>query len=452
MKKYIVFLVSCWIVIPALAKMPTEVTYTTYRKPVLNIQHWVLDNGAKIYFFPAHGLPMLDIQVTFDAGSSRDGTKFGIATLTNALLSEGSQTLSADDIAQRFDESGAQFGLGAGRDTASLSLRTLTEPAQMNEALSTFAQVITDHSHPVPRKSFLRVQKQLLQGLKAEAQYPSKMASDAFFSLVYGTYPYAHSPLGTEKTIMNLRPEDTLQFYAQYYVGSNVIVALVGDIDRATAETIAKQLVGSLPKGVPPQKLATPSYRPSSLSQHIDYPSPQTYVRMGELGISRNDPDYFPLTVGNFILGGGGSNAELFKEVRGKRGFTYNISSYFMAMKNPGPFVISLQTRNETAKEAVALTRKIVSDFVSKGPSDTEVAFAKKTIIGSFMSRLDSNAAILENLSMIAFYGLPLDYLENYQARVMAVTKDQITHAFARRLHPDRMVTVTVGPVPAENK
>lgn len=248
---------------------------------------------------------MLDVQVMFDAGSSRDGAKLGVATLTNAMLSEGRKGLSAYEIAERFDESGAQFGASAGRDAAGLSLRTLTEPAQMNEALSTFAEVITGPSHlaQVPPKNFLRVQKQILQGLKEQEQHPSGIAGDVFFTL-YGSHPYAHQPLGTEKNVMNLQPKDTQRFYSQYYVGSNAVVVMVGDINRDTAEAIAKQVVGSLPKGAAPIKLATPTYQPSSLYKHVDYPSLQTYVRMGELGIARDDPDYFPLMLGNFTLGG----------------------------------------------------------------------------------------------------------------------------------------------------
>lgn len=423
--------------------LATEALFT-YQKPTLNIQHWALSNGARVYFVQAPQLPMLDVQVIFDAGSARDGTQFGLASLTNGLLDEGAGNLSSDEIAQRFDEAGAQFSSMATRDAATLALRTLTEKQFKNVALDTFARVINNPQFPM--KSFMRQQKLALQNVKEQAQDPTSVANDNFFSLAYDDFPYGHASVGLDKTITELTPDDTKTFYTKYYVGANAVISLVGDISRDEALTIATQLVGKLPEGNPPKKLTEPMYDPKELQKHIAYPSSQTYVRIGQIGISRKDPDYFPLAVGNYSLGGGGFSSRLFKQVRVQNGFTYNINSYFLPMKTLGPFLISLQTRNETAEQAIKLTKQIVKDFVNTGLTAEEIDAAKKNIVGGFISRLDSNSAIAENLLMIGFYDLPLDYLQTYQDKIMAVTKEQVIAAFAKKVHPDHLLTITVGP------
>ena len=219
----------------------------------------------------------------------------------------------------------------------------------------------------------------------------------------------------------------------------------MGDITRSEAETIAQQLTANLPAGgastrIPPVNLQIPA---SEL--RIAHPASQSHILVGTPGIARNDPDYFPLYVGNYILGGGGFVSRLMNEIREKRGMAYSVYSYFMPMQQPGAFQIGLQTKKEQADAALKLARTTLRDFVDKGVTEKELKAAKDNIIGGFPLRIDSNKKILDYLSVIGFYNLPLTYLEDFTGKVEKVTTAQIRDAFKRRIHPEAMATVIVG-------
>ena len=161
--------------------------------------------------------------------------------------------------------------------------------------------------------------------------------------------------------------------------------------------------------------------------------------------MQRGDPDFFPLTVGNYILGGGGFVSRLTKEVRDQRGYAYSVYSYFLPSQVAGPFEIGLQTKRSQATDALKVVRQVLAEFLAKGPTAAELRAAKANIVGGFPLRLDSNKKLLDNVAVIGFYGLPLDWLERYSQRVEAVTVADIRAAFARRIDPAHLVTVKVA-------
>jgi len=408
-----------------------------------DIQQWQTSNGARVYFVAAPQLPMVDIQVVFDAGSARDNGKAGLALFTNGLLAEGAGKLDADAIAERFDAVGARFSNSALRDMAMLSLRSLTDPKLLKPALQTFATVL---QHPTfPDDAIKRVRNQMLIGLKDEDQSPGSITHRAFFKVLYGNHPYASPSSGTEASVNALTRNDVKEFYHRYYVGRNAVVAIVGAITRKQAEQIAEQVSGGLPGGSAAAPLPQVAPLAKAKQEHIDHPSTQTHVLMGQPGISRDDPDYFPLYVGNFILGGSGLVSRITDEVREKRGLAYSAYSYFIPMHVQGPYILGLQTRNASAPEAEKVLRATLDTFVKEGPSEKELVAAKRNISGGFPLNIDSNSDIVQYLAMIGFYKLPLDYLDTFVSKVNAVTDVQIRDAFQRRVHPDRMVIVTVG-------
>jgi zinc protease len=177
----------------------------------------------------------------------------------------------------------------------------------------------------------------------------------------------------------------------------------------------------------------------------LEHPASQAHIHIGLPAIERGNPDFFPLIVGNYTLGGGGFVSRLMKEVRDKRGYAYSVYSYFAPLKQTGPFQIGLQTKRSQAKEAIAVSRDVLAGFLRDGPSDEELAAAKANLTGSFPLRLDSNKKILDNVAVIGFYGLPLDYLDNYQEKVRAVTVDDVKRAFSRYVRPADLMTVTVA-------
>ncbi len=408
------------------------------------IQHWTLANGARVYFVETHELPMLQIRAVFDAGSSRDpADKAGLASLTSAMLDEGAGRLTADDVARQFEGLGAEFGAGVDRDMATVSLRSLSDSSLLDPALDLFSKVLSNPSFP--EASLERLRAQSLVALQKEAESPGAVAEKAFFRELYGEHPYAHDPRGDQASLKSITRDDLVAYHRQHYVGANAWLVIVGDASTRQARSIAGRLVGRLPAGraLIPLPVVRALHAPQQ--KKIAFPATQTHIYVGQPGMRRGDPDYFPLYVGNYILGGGGLVSRLAVEVREKRGLSYSVYSYFLPLRMPGPFMVGLQTKNDQRNEALKIVRKVLADFVAKGPTEEELEAAKKHITGGFPLRLDSNGKIAEYLAVIGFYGLPLTYLDDFIPRVEAVNAEQIRDAFRRRVHPDQMVTVIVG-------
>jgi len=419
-------------------------------KPVLPVQHWQTKNGAQVYFVAAPELPIIDIQVVFDAGSARDAKQAGLAQATNAMLNEGAGKLSADQIAAQFDNVGAQYDVSVNQDMASIHLRSLVDAKFLNPALQTFTTVITAPNFP--SDAWKRVQKQTLIGIQAEQQAPMKVASNNFFKTLYANQPYAHPVLGEADTVEKLMITDLQRFYKQYYVAKNAIVAIVGAIDRQKAEQLAEQLIAQLPARdtVKPLPMAAPTDKAQAIT--VNFPGAQTAIMIGQVGINRISADYFPLYVGNYTLGGGVLVSRLFEEVRNKRGLTYGVSSRLVPLYARGPFYIGLQTRSEQVSQAISVTQQTLKRFVQMGPTDQELQAAKKHITAEFLLNFGNNTDVLNRLITIAFYHLPLDYYDTYRQKVTAVTTQQVKEAFQRTIQLDKMLIVTVGKSPVSNK
>jgi zinc protease len=408
-----------------------------------DITQWQTSNGARVYFVAAPQLPMVDIQVVFDAGSARDAGKDGLAVLTNGLLAEGAGKLDADTIAEKFDSIGARFSNSALRDMSVVSLRTLTDKKLLTTALDTFATVLQQPTFPAD--ALERVRNQMLIGLQDEEQSPGAIAEKNFYRALYGTHPYASPADGSKESVKALTRDDVVNFYRRHFVARNAVVAIVGAVNRQQAERIAEQITQRLPAGEAAPAL--PAVQPLAKAEkiHIAHPSTQTHVLLGQPALRRNDADYFPLYVGNFILGGSGFTSRITSEVREKRGLAYSAYSYFLPMREQGPFMLGLQTRNATADESLKVLHETLEQFVKEGASAKELEAAKRNITGGFALNVDSNSDIVGYLAMIGFYQLPNDYLDTFIEHVNAVTTAQIRDAFARRIVPDRMVTITVG-------
>ena len=412
------------------------------------IQHWQTANGARVYFVPAPELPMVDVSIIFDAGGVRDASKGGLAQLTSGLLEDGAGHLNADQIAEHFEGLGAQFAAHADREMATVSLRSLSRPEILKPALDVMALILRQPTFP--QDSLERERKRMLISLRQQKESPEQIAAKAFDKAVYGDHPYGAPPLGTEETVNAITRDDVVSYHGRYYVARNAVVAIVGALDRAQAQALAESVAGSLPQGDVPPPLPRVRDLEAAHTITLEHPSAQTHILIGQPGISRSDPDYFALYVGNHTLGGSGLVSRLSEEIRDKRGLSYSVYSYFAPMRERGPFTLGLQTRNEKAAEATQVVRDVLAGFVAKGPSAKELQASRQNITGGFPLRIDTNKKIIGYIGMIGFYNLPLDYLDTFIARVEAVTLPQIQDAFKRRIQPDRMVTVAVGRVIAQ--
>ncbi len=408
------------------------------------IQSWNTPNGTKVLFVSAPELPMLDVRVVFNAGSAREA-KPGVALLTNSLLTQGAGQWDVEQIAERLEAVGVTLSTGSLRDMSWLSLRTLIMQPALNTALETLTAIL---GKPLfTAKDLKRLRNTMLVALNQEEQKPGTMGTRALYKAIYGNHPYANYPTGTKEAVASINRNDIQAHYNKYYVAKNAIIALVGAIDRKQAEQIATQITSGLTTGATPPKLPKVPKLDRNQLELLDFPITQSHIYIGQPCITRNDPDYFPLYVGNHILGGSGLVSLLSKEIRERRGLSYSVSSALRPMQQQGPFIMGLQTKNSQAKQALGLLMQILQRFVQTGPSAVELDAAKRNITGSFPLGIASNSAIAEYLSMIGFYNYPLDYLDTFIAKINAVTAEQIKAAFQRHIHPKHLVTVIVGPV-----
>ncbi|MDR1350370.1 MAG: insulinase family protein [Zoogloeaceae bacterium] len=408
------------------------------------IAHWQTTTGAQVYFVRSAALPILDAQLDFAAGAMFDPPeKVGLAASVGSLLEMGAGGMTETDIANRLADVGARFASDVDDDRASLNLRTLTTPDRMEAALGVLEAILRQPHFAA--EVFERERARDIAALKDALTRPAPIAQRAFRAALYPGHPYGRAM--TPESLAAIDVADLQNFWRAHYSAANARINLVGNLERPAAEALAERLAAALPASATLPVLPAPPARGETQgAQHLPHPSStQAHIYLGLSAIAAGDPDFFPLLVGNYILGGGGFVSRLMEEVREKRGYAYSVYSYFSPMKQNGPFTIGLQTRKEQADEALRVTRQVLEQFLADGPTAAELAAAKAYLTGSFPLNLDSNRKILSQIANIGFYNLPLDYLAQYPSRVRAVTLPEIRAAFARHVEMNKLVEVVVG-------
>ncbi|MFU2486201.1 M16 family metallopeptidase [Thauera sp. WH-1] len=405
------------------------------------IQHWMAPTGARVHFVESRALPLVDIQVSFAAGTALDpADKAGLASMTQALLDAGAGDLDEQTIADRKADLGAQVRGGADNDRASLSLRSLSSSAELDAAVELVATLLARPSFPADVLE--RERARAIAGLREALTKPGTLAARHFNATLYAGHPYGNNT--SPESLALISRDDLADFHRRHYGANRAAVAIVGDVDRATAERIAIRLTEALPQ----TEAATPPPPPATTRAqtfHIPHPSAQAHILVGQPGMAREDVDYFPLLVGNYVLGGGGFVSRLTREVREQRGFAYSVYSFLSPQQVAGPFQIGLQTRGSQTEAALAVVRDTLNAFLAEGPSAEELQAAKDNLINGFGLRLDSNAKLLDHVAMIGFYGLALDWLDTYPAQVAQVSLEAVREAWQRRIRPDQLITVIAG-------
>lgn len=405
------------------------------------IQHWVAPTGAKVYFVASRDLPILDVQIDFVAGGARSpAEKSGVASLTAGLLQSGAGDMDEERISARLVDLGALLSSSSDHDKASVTLRTLSSAEEKSGALALMRAVLSAPTFP---ESILAREKiRTIESLKEADTRPDAIAAKRFAMALYPGHPYG--TVATPESVTRIARDDLIAFHMAYYVARGAVVSIIGDVSRSEAEAIAVQLTEALPAREPVTAL-TAVVLPQRETIKLAHPAAQSHIHIGLPALARTDPDYFPLLIGNYTLGGGGFVSRLMKEVREKRGYAYSVYSYFAPRVLAGPFEIGLQTKREQAQDALKVVDDVLTTFLAEGPTAQELAAAKKNLIDGQALRIDSNAKLLGYLSLIGFYGLPLDYLDQFPRKVAAVTRDDVKAAFHRHVRPENLVTVIVA-------
>jgi zinc protease len=425
------------------------VTLAAPAAAALPIQKWQQANGAQVWLIESPSLPIVDVQVDFDAGERRDpADKAGLASVTASMTGKGLEArdgqpaMDENQLGEAWADLAAGFGGSAGQDRMSFTLRSLTYPDLLPKAVQLAARQLGEPSFP--DVVWQRDRQRMIASIREANTRPATIAGRAFQQAVYGGHPYGYET--TEETLSRITVQDMRNFYRNI-LPCRAKVSVVGAVNRAQADQLVTTLLSRLPAGNCQPLPAVPEVPGLSAAaeRNIPFASAQAHVLIGQPGYKRDDPDYFPLLVGNYILGGGGFVSRLVEEVRHKRGLSYSVYSYFAPGLHAGAFTLGLQTRPDQAAQAVQVSRDVVRRFVAEGPTPAELKAAKDYMVGGFALRLDSNRKLLDNLAGIAWYDLPLDYLDTWTKQVEKVTAADIKAAFARKLQPDRMVTVVVG-------
>ncbi len=407
----------------------------------IKIDHWIAQSGARVNFVESHALPIVDVAVEFAAGSAYDSREqAGLARLTLAMLKAGSSRYTEIEASRRIADAGAQLQENFDLDRAGFALRSLSSEAERKSATQTLADML--QSPLFPAEAFEREKARAIANAREAETLPDRVAERRLYALMYPAHPYGFSE--TPDTLASIRREDVERQYRNYYGSARAVVTIVGDLDRDAAKALAEELTSRLSKGTE-SALAPVATLPAGATLRVAHPSTQSHVLLGVAALTRADPDYFPLFVGNYSLGGGGFMSRLLREVREKRGYAYSAYSYFRPYEREGPFLVGLETRRDQAREALALARSVVGEFVKHGPTEAELNAAKKSLVGGFPLRIDTNRKMLDQIAVIGFYRLPLDWLDEFPARVQGVTLAQVKSAFARRIDPEKLSIVVVG-------
>ena len=422
-----------------LRQLPTsekQVVASEPQAPQLDIS--LADQGMG-HVCAGDALPMLDIRLVMAAGSSQDHDLPGVASLTSALTAsaEALERMTSPGAGRSWRQLFQQLPGHGHHQPATLSAVEYRQPV-----VALFNQVIGSPSFP--EEALDRLRTRAIQGLRMEQQVPGPQVSKAFMSTVFADHPYGQPSEGTMESLPKIQRQQLVDFYNTYYAAGNTVIAMVGDLSRSEAEEIAAQISAALPAGPAAPELPRAEALSERKREHINFPSAQTHILLGNQATWRGNPDHVALHVGNQILGGGGFASILTDEVRQKRGYVYGIGSGFSAMAAGGPFQVQFKTAN--ADEALTLTLDLIDTFVEDGPSQAQLEQARANILGSFALSTADNSDIIGQLGAIGFYDLPLDYLQWFNRQVRQVTVEDIRDAFRRTLDVDDLAIVSIGP------
>ncbi|MBY0453357.1 MAG: insulinase family protein [Burkholderiaceae bacterium] len=432
------------------------VFYTQSAWALLPIEHWSQTNGAQVWLVQSPAIPMVDVQISFDAGERRDPpAQAGLASAVAGMVSKGvravgdAPALDENALGEAWADLGATLQAQASKDALAFSLRSLTAPDLLDQAARLTARQLAEPAWP--EDVWQRERERLGAALREARTQPATVAAEAFADAVYGSHPYGQRV--TDATLAQISVADFAQFHTRYLQACRAKIAIVGALDRAQAQALVTTLLARLPAPTSGQCEALPAVAQvqplaAPVQKDVAFASAQAQVLIGQPGLARSDPDFLTILVGNHILGGGGFVSRLTNEVREKRGLSYSVHSQFAPGLHAGAFTISLQTRPDQAAEATQVARDVLTRFVADGPTPAELRAAKDNLIGGFALRIDSNRKLLGNVVNIASHGLPLDYLEHWRQRVEAITVADIRAAMQRKLQPGRMATIVLGAQP----
>jgi zinc protease len=409
----------------------------------LEAKRSVLKNGLTLLIVERHNLPVVKVAVGINAGNLKEPEdKAGLASLTAGLLTEGTKNRTARQISEEIEFVGGSVGAGSGGDYVTVNLSVLKKDIDLGFEL--LSDIILNPSFPEDELNKKR--KRIKGSLKSQEDNPGFVASREFKKAVFGSHPYGRLVTGTAETLDRITRDDLVNYHSTYYVPNYSIMAVVGDVMHEEVEALinkyftswkAKQFISpALPELEKQKKKKTIT---------INRDLTQANVILGHIGVRRGNPDYYTLSVMNYILGGGGFASRLMQNIRDEKGLVYDIHSFFAADKFGGRFRIGLQTKNESANTAIEEILKEMSIIRNNPATDVELSDAKSFLTGSFPMRIETSSRIAGFLVAVEYYGLGVDYIDNYPGYINSVTKEEILRVAKKYLDPENFILVVVA-------
>lgn len=405
-------------------------------------QRSVLENGLILLTSEQKSLPMVTFNLLIEAGSRYDPQGHGgVAKLTARLLTYGTRKRTALEISDALDFIGASLETSCGKELATVSLTLLKK--DLDIGLKLLAEILTESVFSPEEVE--RQKQSVIASIKAKRENPRHIAGTKFIEALFPQSPYGRPVEGTEDSVRSIERGSLIEFYERFYRPNRAILAVVGDISHQAAVQKLTKAFRSWGKG-PSTKELPPSSSPGPGNFiRIDKNLTQANIIIGHKGVPRGHPDYYAIMVMNYILGGGGFSSRLMDSIRNERGLAYSVYSVFYAKKHVGTFQVAMQTKNESAEEAIRIAMEEIRRIRERGVSARELKEAKDYLIGNFPLRLDTNRRIANFLAQVEFFELGLDYPERYPELIRRVSQEDVLRVARRHLRPERLIVVVVA-------
>jgi zinc protease len=409
----------------------------------INVNRIVLPNGLVVLHFERHNLPIVMVTLLVKAGQiNEQKEKAGLANLTASLLTEGTKSRKATEISEEIEFLGSSISASAGNDYTTITLSVLKK--DINKGFELFSDILLN---PVFPQEEIERKRGIIKGfLRQREEEPYFLAEKAFDKEVFGEHPYGRLIQGSIETIDKIKRDDLIAFYSKYFLPNKSFLSVVGDLTPEELDTLIKKYLGDWKKSdIPSEVIKKVNEKNKKTTIKIEKDLTQANIILGNLGISRKNPDYYAVSVMNYILGGGGFSSRLMQSIRDKMGLAYDVHSFFAAYKEGGSFQVVVQTKNESANKVIQAIIKQINRIRNGKVTDKELLDAKSYLTGSFPRRLDTNRKIADFLTAIEFYKLGLDYVEKYPEFINSVTKDDVLRVAQKYLDPENYVLVVVA-------
>ena len=403
----------------------------------------ITPNGLTVLHSENHNLPIVMVTLLVKAGQRHEPKeKAGLANLTAELLTEGTKNRTSMIISEEIDFIGASLDASAGNDFTTITLSVLKK--DIDKGFELFSDILLNAVFP--QAEIVRKREMIKGSLRHQEEDPSFLAGRAFKKEVFGEHPYGRLIQGSTDTLDAITKDDLTTFYSDFFLPNNAILSVAGDLTTDELDSVMKKYLGAWKKaGLPLISRADVEGRTTKRVIKVDRDLTQANIILGHLGISRDDPDYYAVSVMNYLLGGGGFSSRLMQSVRDKMGLAYDVHSFFSAYKEKGSFQIGVQTRNESANVALDEIFKQIERMRSEMVSDEEISDAKAYLTGSFPRRLDTSRKIADFFASAEFYGLGADYIAKYPAYINSVTKEEVLRVAKKYLDTKHYVLVVVA-------